>query len=198
MNGGTSKNEDDNGYKFDENSLKTQFGITNFEYWVKYCETATIVNCMLPMYWPTGIIISGVPIPMPIIYIPFNVINGRVTVVIGLGICGICPLPMILFANLSDIPGSLIPSINISIDILKGLVSKIPSLSVKQIKPAIKEMIIKQDDKINELNKRKKEIQNNIKNLQVGVKTDKETLRNLKKKRKDNHTTNTNKKQSSE
>ena len=59
-------------------------------------------------------------------------------------------------------------------------------------------MIIKQDDKINELNKRKKEIQNNIKNLQVGVKTDKETLRNLKKKRKDNHTTNTNKKQSSE
>ena len=92
---------------------------------------------------------------MPIIYIPFNVINGRVTVVIGLGICGICPLPMILFANLSDIPGSLIPSINISIDILKGLVSKIPSLSVKQIKPAIKEMIIKQDDKINELNKRK-------------------------------------------
>lgn len=198
MNGGTSKNEDDNGYKFDENSLKTQFGITNFEYWVKYCETATIVNCMLPMYWPTGIIISGVPIPMPIIYIPFNVINGRVTVVIGLGICGICPLPMILFANLGDIPGSLIPSINISIDILKGLVSKIPSLSVKPIKATIKEMIIKQDDKINELNKRKKEIQNNIKNLQVGVKTDKETLRNLKKKRKDNHTTNTNKKQSSE
>jgi hypothetical protein len=38
----------------------------------------------------------------------------------------------------------------------------------------------------------------NIQNLQAGVKTDKETLRNLKKKRKDNPTTNTKKKQSSE
>jgi hypothetical protein len=189
---------EDDGYKFDENSLRTQFGITDYEYWVKYCGVATIVNCMLPMYWPTGLVIAGVPIPMPIIYIPFVVIKGRVTVVIGLGICGICPLPMLLFVNFGDTPGSLIPSINIAIDTLKGLVSMIPSLSVQPIKETIKGMIAAQDNKINELKEKKNEIKRNIQNLQVGVKTDKETLRNLKKKRKDNHTTNTKKKQSSE
>jgi FtsZ-binding cell division protein ZapB len=74
----------------------------------------------------------------------------------------------------------------------------IPSLSVQPIKETIKGMIAAQDNKINELKEKKNEIKRNIQNLQVGVKTDKETLRNLKKKRKDNHTTNTKKKQSSE
>ena len=59
-------------------------------------------------------------------------------------------------------------------------------------------MITSQDNKINDLREKKNEIKRNIQNLQAGVKTDKETLRNLKKKRKDNHTTNTKKKQSSE
>ena len=63
---------------------------------------------------------------------------------------------------------------------------------------AIKQMIEAQDNKINDLKDKKSEIKMNIKNLQAGVKTDKETLRNLKKKRKDNPTTNTKKKQSSE
>ena len=198
MNGGKNSNENNDGYKFDENSLRTQFGITDYEYWVKYCGIATIVNCMLPMYWPTGLVIIGVPIPMPIIYIPFAVIKGRVTVVIGLGICGICPLPMLLFVNFSDIPGSLIPAINIAIDTLKGLVSMIPSLSIQPIKETIKGMITAQDNKINDLREKKNEIKRNIQNLQAGVKTDNETLRNLKKRRKNNHTTNTKKKQSSE
>ena len=198
LNGDNNSNEDENGYKFDENSLKTQFGITDYEYWVKYCGVATMVNCMLPIYWSTGLVIAGVPIPLPIIYLPFVVIKGRVTVVIGLGICGICPLPMLLFVNFGDVPGSLIPAINIAVDTLKGLVAMIPSLSVKPIKMAIKGMIESQDKKINDLKAKKNEIKMNIQNLQVGVKTDKETLRNLKKRRKDNHTTNTKKKQSSE
>lgn len=183
---------------YNENSLRTQFGITDYEYWIRYCSIATIANCMLPMYWATGIIVGGVPIPMPIIYIPFVVIKGRITIVIGLGICGICPLPMTLFVNLSDMPGSLIPAINISVDVLKGLVSMIPSLSVMPIKETIQSMITIQDTMINELKEKKKEIEENIEKLQSSVSTDKETLRNLKKKRKDNHTTNTNKKQSSE
>jgi hypothetical protein len=198
MNGTPPSNIDENGYQFGEDTLRTQFGITDFEYWVKYCGIATIVNCMLPMYWPTGLVITGVPIPLPIIYIPFVVIKGRVTVVIGLGICGICPLPMLLFVNFGDIPGSLIPALNIAVDTIKAMVSMIPSISVKPIKETIKQMIEAQDKKINDLKKKKSEIKMNIQNLQAGVQTDKETLRNLKKKRKDNPTTNTKKKQSSE
>ena len=198
MNGTPPSNTDENGYQFGEDTLRTQFGITDFEYWVKYCGIATIVNCMLPMYWPTGLVIAGVPIPLPIIYIPFVVIKGRVTVVIGLGICGICPLPMLLFVNFGDIPGSLIPALNIAVDTIKAMVSMIPSISVKPIKETIKQMIEAQDKKINDLKEKKSEIKMNIQNLQAGVQTDKETLRNLKKKRKDNPTTNTKKKQSSE
>lgn len=198
MNGNTSSGTDDDGYQFGENSLRTQFGVTDYLYWVKYCTVATIANCMLPMYWPTGLIIAGAPIPMPIIYIPFVVIKGRITVVIGLGICGICPLPMMLFVNLSDIPGSLIPAINIAVDVIKGMVATIPALSVKPIKMTIKQMIEEQDNKINDLRNKKEDLKMQIQNLQVGVQTDKETLRNLKKRRKDNHTTNTKKKQSSE
>jgi peptidoglycan hydrolase CwlO-like protein len=74
----------------------------------------------------------------------------------------------------------------------------IPSISVKPIKETIKQMIEAQDKKINDLKEKKSEIKMNIQNLQAGVQTDKETLRNLKKKRKDNPTTNTKKKQSSE
>ena len=105
---------------------------------------------------------------------------------------------MLLFVNFSDIPGSLIPAINIAIDTLKGLVSMIPSLSIQSIKETIKGMITAQDNKINDLREKKNEIKRNIQNLQAGVKTDNETLRNLKKRRKNNHTTNTKKKQSSE
>ena len=195
MNGTPPSNKDENGYLFGEDTLRTQFGITDFEYWVKYCGIATIVNCMLPMYWPTGLVIAGVPIPLPIIYIPFVVIKGRV---IGLGICGICPLPMMLFVNFGDIPGSLMPALNIAVDTIKSMVSKIPSISVKPIKKTIKHMIETQDKKINDLKEKKSEIKRNIQNLQAGVQTDKETLRNLKKKRKDNPTTNTKKQQSSE
>ena len=189
---------DENGYEFGEYTSRTKFGITDYEYWIKYCCVATIVNCMLPMYWSTGMIISGKTVRLPIVYIPFAVIKGRVTVVIGLGVCGICPLPMILFANLGDIPGSLIPTLNIAVDTIKNMVSMIPSLSVKPIKSSISRMIEDEDKKITELMRKKDEIKMNIQNLQFGVETDKETLRNLKRKRNDNPTTNTKKKQSSE
>jgi hypothetical protein len=190
MNGGSSEKSDDD-YDYSEDSLRTMHGVTDYEYWVKYCGIATIVNCMLPMYWPTGLVITGVPIPMPIIYIPFVVINGRVTVVIGLGICGICPLPMLLFVNLGDMPGSLIPAINIAVDTLQALAAMIPSLSIKPIKATIRSMIEAQDKKINDYRQQKDDLKITINNLKSAVKTDKETLRNLRKRRKEDPTTNT-------
>lgn len=181
---------DDNPELYQEDGTETQYGVGDYEYWVKYCGIATIVNCMLPMYWATGLVISGVPIPMPIIYIPFTVINGRVTVVIGLGICGIFPLPMMLFVNFGDMPGSLIPALNIAVDTLRGLSAMIMNNANKPTKLTLKAMIEKQNKKIKELNEKQNDLKNKILEIDSGVKTDQETLRNLRKKRKEDPTSN--------
>ena len=194
----TDKKEDPDNFTFTENGTRTQYGITDYAYWVKYCCNATIVNCMFPAFWSAGLIIAGAPIYLPIIYMPFTVISGRVTVVIGMGICGICPYPMILFVNLSDTVGSMIPIINTNVDILKALIAKLPTLSVNPIKETIKRLIKHQDERITDLRRKKKDIQNTILNLQSGIKTDKETLRNLKKKRKEISTSNTKKSQAND
>ncbi len=185
-------------YEYTETSTKTRYGVSDFEYWVRYCGVATIVNCMMPGFWATGLVIDGIPIPMPIIYIPQVLISGRVTIVIGMGICGICTLPMILFVNMCDFPGSLIPAINMAIDTLRGLVSMIPSLNMIQVNGMVQGLITVQDQKITELNKQKEEIKQNITYLQESVKTDKETLRNIKKMRKENSTSTSRKKKSNE
>jgi hypothetical protein len=176
--------------EYPEDGTETQYGIGDYEYWVKYCGIATIVNCMLPMYWPTGLVISGIPIPMPIIYMPFTVINGRVTVVIGMGICGICPLPMMLFVNFGDMPGSLIPTLNIAVDSLRGLSSVILNNANTPMKIAINDNIEKQDKIINELNNKQNELKNKILEIDSGVKIDQETLRNLIKRRNEDPTSN--------
>ena len=188
LNGGEDQNPAEDGYEYTEDSVRTRFGIGDYAYWVKYCGVATLVNCMLPMYWPTGLIIAGAPIPLPIIYLPIIVLKGRVTVVIGLGICGICPLPMLLFVNFGDFPGSLIPIINIVVDMLKGVSGMVMNGVNAPVKALIKAAIEQQDKKINELQQKKTDIKTQIQNLRNGVQTDKETLRNLKKKRKENPT----------
>lgn len=194
MNGTTPSMIDENGYVYTEDSLKTRMDIFSFGYWIKYCMMATLINCILPIYWSTGLIVSGVPIRLPIIYLPIIVIPSRVTIVIGLGICGICPLPMILFVNYGSIDGSLIPVINILIDSLK----KIPPLTMKlgelPIKTIIKGLIEAQNTKINTLEQEKRKIDMQIQNLNTGVDTDKHLLSELKQLRGDNPTTNTKKK----
>lgn len=173
-----------------DDSIKTAYGMGDYEYWVRYCGIATIVNCMLPMYWATGLVITGVPIMMPIIYIPFTVINGRVTVVIGIGICGICPLPMMLFVNFGDLPGSLIPALNLAVDSLRGLSSVIMNMANQPTKITIKGKIEVEDKKLTELERKKNDLKNKILEISAGVKTDQETLRNLRKKRKEDPTSN--------
>ena len=169
-------------YEYTEDSLFTQYEITSYRYWLRYCTMATLVNCMLPMYWPTGILILGAPMPLPIIFIPIIVISGRVILVIGIGLCGICPMPMFLLMNVSDIPGFFIPILNTVVDMLKDLSAMTMKLADKSAKTMIAQLIKKEDDNINKLNEEISEIQRNIENLRNGVGEDAEALRSLRKK----------------
>lgn len=191
---GTGKGESgtpagEGGYQYDENSLMTKYGVNSYPYWLKYCTIATLVNCMLPMYWPTGFIAAGAPVKLPIIFIPFIVISSRVITVIGLGLCGICPMPMILFMNVGDLPGSAIPIMNIAVDMLKKLAEMAIELGVDGIKSIIVGLIKAMDLKINDINDKIYQIDLDIQNLKSGVDTDKESLRALKQSIGKNSTT---------
>lgn len=182
-----------NGYKYTENSIITEYGVDSYQYWLKYCTVATLVNCMLPMYWATGLIMLGAPISLPIIFIPIAIISGRVTIVIGLGVCGICPLPMMYFVNMGDLPGYLIPSVNVAIDVLRQIPANLMETGNKSIKNLVKNLIEENDKKINEKTDEIEQIDKQIINLRTGVNEDKETLRCLKKRLKKDPTSNKNK-----
>ena len=129
----------------------TKFDIGGLPYWLKYCAIATLVNVMLPIYWPTGINIAGVPIPLPIIYLPIIPLNiGPLIIVIGLGICGICPLPMILFANTGPTKKTVLIPIDLAIDFIEKLIAKIKAGQEPSIKAIINPLIKSLDNEINE------------------------------------------------
>ena len=176
-------------YTYTEDSVRTQYGINSYKYWLRYCTVATLVNCMLPMYWPTGMLVAGAPLKLPIIFIPIIVLCSRVILVIGIGLCGIVPMPMFLLMNVSDIPGFAIPILNTMVDMMKGLSSMIMSLGQKSVKEMIKIAIKKEDDKINQINDEIKKINQEITNLKNGVATDKDTLRSLRKRNGEDTTT---------
>lgn len=171
-----------NGYEFTEDSLRTQYGITDYRYWLRYCTIATLVNCMLPMYWATGILIAGAPLMLPIIFIPILVLTSRVILVLGIGLCGIVPMPMFLLMNVSDIPGFAIPILNTVVDMMKGLSAMTMNLGKKSVREMIKLAIKKEDDNINNINEEIKQLNQEITNLKNGIGTDKDTLRALRKK----------------
>ena len=131
----------------------TKHGYDKFPYWLKYCCMATITHCCLPMYWSTGFLIppAMTPLLLPVIYIPFCVIKGRVTLVIGLGLCGIMSLPMLLFVNLGALNGSLIPPINMLVDCIMNLCTMLTNLEDKAITSALAPMIKSLDKEINDL-----------------------------------------------
>lgn len=175
-------NVPESSYEYSEDSVKTQHGINSYMYWVRYFTIATLWNCALPMYWGCGIPPPVGPIRLPIIFIPFKVISGRIITVIGLGICGICPFPLIYFVNVGDVPGCIIPAMNIAVDVVKSLSTKMMSISSDAIKEIVKTGISAQDARINEYNKEIEELDKDIYNLSVAIKEDAETKRNLRKR----------------
>lgn len=130
-------------------SPATKYGIDNILYWLKYCGIATLVNTMIPLYWATGLNI-GAPIPLPIIYLPIiPICIGPLVIVVGIGICGICPLPMILFANTGTDKASILIPINLAVEEIKKLVQRIPSLQKPAIQGIVNPLISSLDNEIN-------------------------------------------------
>ncbi len=145
--------EDDKNAEKDDNlstsvNSKTRGDITKLKYWLKYCLHATLVNCMVPLFWGTGILISGVPIPLPIIYIPFFVIPGRTICVIGIGLCGIFPWPMLLFVNASNVNSTIIPPLNIAIDLVIKLLEKMGQVNFGSLQGMLQPLINALDKEI--------------------------------------------------
>ena len=130
-------------------SPKTNIGIDNILYWLKYCALGTLVNCMLPMYWGTGLVVPS-KIPLPIIYIPIVVIKvSSMIIVIGIGLCGMFPWPMIIFVNPGATKSSIIIPITLAIDYVTKLVQQIPSLQKPAIEGVLNPLIKSLDTEIN-------------------------------------------------
>lgn len=177
-------------YPYSTDSLYTQHGIDSLSYWLKYCAVATIANCMLPMYWSTGLVVAGSPVKLPIIFIPIIALSKRVITVIGIGLCGVCPLPMVLFMNVGDVPGYTIPALNLLVDKLRKLPPKLADTGNEIIKVTLKSLIKSADNEINEINSQISELDKKIRNINAGVNVDRETERNIKKRNGINPTSN--------
>ena len=129
-------------------STKTKYEQTTYQYWLKYCGMATLVNCMLPMYWGTGFLVSGVPMPMPIILIPIHVVSGSCTCVIGLSICGIWIDAMMIFSNMSANMSSFILPINMVIEMTNTMLDNIKRKTTSKTLKEIGEVQIKVYDNL--------------------------------------------------
>lgn len=196
-----SGNNEDGNFDFDSGNndmdyydsgayLKAAYGPDSLEYWIKYLSIATVVNCMLPIYWGTGLIITGAPIILPIIMIPMCVINGRVTAVFGIGLCGICPMPMILFVNLGNTMGSMLVPLNILADTLLKSIRKVTNKQQPALEAAYLPVLQSLDENINDYNKKLNDLESEIHNLDSAIKENKKVKRNIKKKKKQDPTTN--------
>lgn len=122
--------------------------VNSFKYWLKYCTIATAINCAMPTYWATGLNIMGTPILMPIILIPIKYISGKVSGLIGLGICGITIYPMMLIINMSDEIGSAILMINTALEYAKQLLIDTRNIQYNSLSNMCKNLISQLDKKI--------------------------------------------------
>lgn len=183
-------NDDPGDDYYDSGSyIKSKSGANSMLYWLRYLTIATVVNCMLPIYWGTGIIIAGVPVILPIIMLPIFVLPGRVTVVFGIGLCGICPMPLILFANLGNSKASILVPLNILGDTLKKTIQQAMSkLKDTTLKAAYAPIILSMEAKINQYNKEVDNIEMEIHNINSAIKENKKAMRNIRKRRKEDPT----------
>lgn len=181
-------NEDDDYYETLA-CVKTKFDICSFPYWQRYLTIATLVNCMMPIYWGTGLIILGAPIILPIIMLPIFVLPGRVTVVFGIGLCGICPMPLILFVNMGNTKGSILIPLNIMADVLKASLKQVTNSQKKVVDLSFAPLIMNLDAQINQYNSELDDLENQIHNIDSFIKSNKKLLRNIKKRKKEDPTT---------
>lgn len=89
----------------DINFRNVSKGPTIFEYnwWVKFCKIATLVN-LVPVHWPVGLIIPSpaglIRVPLPIVWIPvFIAPTDKLVAVLLIGQCGILPCPYLFLLH---------------------------------------------------------------------------------------------------
>ena len=127
---------------------KSTADFTKHKYWLKYCLHATLVNCMVPLFWATGLVIAGSPILLPIIYIPLVVIPGRTVCVLGLGLCGIIPMPMLLFVNAHNANSTIIVPLNVALDIIVMILERLGQLNFNGLNALLTPLIKNLDREI--------------------------------------------------
>lgn len=146
----------------DRLSAKTKKSPFRLPYWLIYCAQATLVNTIVPIYWSTGLIIAGVTIPLPIIYVPIYFLSGSVSVLFGLGICGIAIWPMMAFINNTAYSTTTLLPITLAIDFIKKKLDELANSSVSTLSALVKPLILKCDDEIYQ-------IEEDIKNVKIEI-----------------------------
>lgn len=164
------KNSFDINSEFNPN---TKVGFDNIKYWRRYFNMATITGC-LPIYWSTGLILLGAPIPMPIIYTPIKSLKTKWgVIVIGLGICGIAISPLVLYVNLENKAVSLIPNaVEIMLNKTLGLLKKeLVEAKNVTLKGVINENLNILKSEISDIDKIIKQEEQNIDNIKRSMPT---------------------------
>lgn len=140
--------------EIDENSIfeitDQPITIEDRQYWVKFANLATKLSIISVPFWSTGINISGVPIPLPTIYINLGVINVKVPIpeigintslpfliVPFLAITGTVVSPYFLFVNIGENPiGPVGPNSMVCLFTWRSFLTEIKSnLESKELKP---------------------------------------------------------------
>lgn len=158
----------------------TEYDNDTIMYWLRYCAMATLANCMMPIYWSTGLVIAGAPVPLPIVYIPFCVIPGRVITVIGIGLCGIMPSPMIIFVNTSALPGCILMPLNILVDTVIAQLNALRDMQYTAVEKSLQPLIQGFDAEINQCDRELEDLEYQISQVKL-IDTDFKTNKALKK-----------------
>lgn len=140
-----------------------------FPYWLLYCMQATLVHCMLPMYWPCGLLIAGAPLPLPVIYIPIVFIPGSVSMLIGLGICGLAIWPMIVLLNFSVDTNTILVPINAMLDKIREMLLSTEKLQKNALHKSI-------EKKIEDLRKDGQDYDNDLRDIDIQINDLKEQI----------------------
>lgn len=140
--------DDENKKKLDAvvnymSSPYTKVQNNDLKYWILYCGQATLMHCIMPMYWSCGLIVAGAPVPMPVIYVPIYFLKGTFSMLFGLGICGIAIWPMILCVNFSLDTKTILAPINTILDKIKELSEGMITFGQNALNKSIEEQINK-------------------------------------------------------
>lgn len=95
----------------------------------------------------------GVPIPLPIIYLPIYYLPGSCGVLFGLGICGIAVWPMIVLVNNTAYDATMLIPINLVIDLVRKKLNDLADKSVGSLKSFAMPFIKECDDEIEDIEK---------------------------------------------